>query len=63
MKLFKTFNSRKKYGFASFFNSRKLEEIKKEEVLYEFEKMKSDNHLSNKILQTISEDVTIDFNL
>ena len=63
MKIFKTFNSRKKYEFASFFNSRKLEEIKKEEVLYEFEKMKSDNHLSNKILQTISEDVTIDFNL
>ena len=63
MKIFGTFNSRKKYGLASFFNVRKTEEIEKEEIFYEFDKMKTDDHLPNKIIQTIDEDLRINFKL
>ena len=63
MKIFKTFNSRKKYGLASFFNERKTEEIQKEDILFEFKKLKSDDHLPNAILQTIDEDLRINFKL
>jgi transposase-like protein len=48
---------------ASLFNARQIEEIQKEDILYEFKKMKTDNHIPNKILQTMDEDLKIDFKL
>jgi hypothetical protein len=63
VKIFKTYNSKKKYGLASFFNTSKTEDIQKEDIIYEFNQLKSDHHLPNKLLKTIDEDLNIDFNL